>query len=43
MNDNLVSDAKMDENFVGFVHDILQQYILNMATALSEVILAGLH
>lgn len=37
LDNNLVSDNKIDENFVSFIHNVLQRYLLNMATTLSEV------
>lgn len=37
MDNHLISDEKLKEELICFVHNVLQKYVLNMATTLSEV------
>lgn len=37
MENHLIGDEKLKEEFVCFVHNVLQEYLLSMSSILSEV------
>lgn len=37
MDNLLIGDRKLSEEFISFVHSVLQKYLLRMSTTLSEV------